>query len=165
MKKEIIYPGNDKQPCVAKYEIQHEAVNNINHAKVIIHELYEENPGGTILGHPEICEYLVNKILIRDLHGVRLDFIEFYYAWKNNGEDVVSEIRYQLDSKTFIQNGGKYNSTYFSIFRQFKAWLVSLLGGIIVPDRIDFLSYDVTAAIGEVRVTEDPLQCVINQGE
>ena len=165
MKNEIIYPGSDKQPCVAEYEIKHEAVNGINHSKVMIYELYSDNPGDTNADCPEIHKHIVNRILKNEFKGVRLDFIEFYYVWNNNGEDVVSEIRYYLDLQTFIQDGGKYNGAYFSIFRRLKAWIVSLLGGIIVPDRIQLLSYDVTAGIGNVCVTEDHFKCVISQGE
>ena len=108
---------------------------------------------------------MLNRILHNEFKGTRLDFIEFYYVWNNNGEEVVSEIRYSIVPESFVLDGGKHKATYFTVLGRIKAWIISLLGGMKVPDQIDYRSYDVTAGIGNVYVTEDPLLCVMNQGD
>lgn len=163
MRKEIIYPGNNKQPCVANYEITYKSHNYINHAQVIIYELYEKNPGGTCVSYSEIFEHLVNKILKSELSGVRLDFVEFYYIWMSNGDEVVSQINYTIDTVSFIESGGKHKSIYSSIYRNITSRLISMFGVKVFPDKVEYSSRDVVAGKGEVRVIEEPLKCVTQE--
>ncbi|HEX7646443.1 MAG TPA: hypothetical protein VF450_03420 [Noviherbaspirillum sp.] len=101
--REIIFPGNDGQPCVAQYGIAFDR-ESIARAEIVVVQSHEMR-GTSLWNTDEGRNNVLNRILSHDLQGVRVEFIGFTCVFDAN--DGLHAIRFpiHLDYKDFIDQG------------------------------------------------------------
>ena len=163
MRKEIIYPGHLKQPCAIEYEIKKVIVDGANHYKIILYDLYIDYPKINDMDIDDVCEGIMNRLLDNEFFGVQLNLIKFYYNWENNGESVESEIGYTFEPMLNIQNLCMYKGNYISLFRKLKGYFILFFGGTLTYENNEYLSSNILAGTGKIRVIKKILPFVIRQ--
>lgn len=72
----IIFPGNDKQPCLATYGIFLEDGLAVRNAHIVVVQAYKDG-GSSLINNEECRDALLNRILSQELTGVRVEFVRF----------------------------------------------------------------------------------------
>ncbi|MBB3261287.1 hypothetical protein [Paraburkholderia sp. WP4_3_2] len=111
----ILFPGNMRQACEAWYGItflKDDAA--VRSAQIVVAQTDKINPGamGTSLWNTdEGLNNLLNRILEKDLRGVRVEFVKFACILAVDGTLHSIELPIHLDIDDFIARGNRHDVT------------------------------------------------------
>lgn len=75
--KQIVYAGNDRQPCVAEYAIVIDDSEMIQRAHIVVVQSSKKGVWTSLYNSDHGRDDVLNRILAQELPGVRTDFLSF----------------------------------------------------------------------------------------
>lgn len=113
MIKEIFFPGNDRQPCAAKYGINIDHSQGIARADVIVIQTSRKGSaamGTSLYNTDDGRNIILNKILETDLRGVRVEFVNFYVILDLEHRLEGLKLPVRLDFEDYMRRGNPYGT-------------------------------------------------------
>lgn len=106
--KQIFFPGNSRQPCVAQYGIFIESGDSyMPKAHIVVVQTH--GTGTSLVNTEEGRDSILNQILDHDLNGVRVEFITFslIYIAPESTHGFQFPIKFNMDD--YISRGNKHD--------------------------------------------------------
>lgn len=142
--KQIIFPGNSRQPCLAQYGIFFDSDNSlIQKAHIVVVQSFGKNSGTSLINTEEGRNHILNHILEHELGGVRVEFVTFslIYIAESSIHGFMFPIHFNLDD--YINRGNPHNvdveppsdlqSTVLSLLgkgnKKITVWSYNVVGG------------------------------------
>jgi hypothetical protein len=125
--KQIVYAGNDRQPCVAEYAIVIDDSEMIQRAHIVVVQSSKKGAWTSLYNTDEGRDNVLNRILAQELPGVRIDFLSFNLILDlaDHMEGFRFPIRLNWDD--YIAKGNPYKK-YLTPARSLKELLLKMLG-------------------------------------
>lgn len=107
--KQIIFPGNSRQPCLAQYGIFFESDNSLIQKAHVVVQSFGENSGTSLINTDSGRNVVLNHILDYELGGVRVEFVTFslIYIAESSVHGFKFPIHFDLDD--YINRGNPHN--------------------------------------------------------
>ena len=108
--KSILFPGNSRQPCQARYGILLPEGGVSRIAQIVVVQSDKDPYMGTSLWNTEEGrDSILNRILETDLKGVRTEFVKFASVIHSSGQLHSIDLPIYLDIDDYIARGNRYN--------------------------------------------------------
>jgi hypothetical protein len=140
--REIHFPGNHKQPCRARYHVvlDQQISDTFPHAHILVHQ-GQHDFGTALTVDDQSRDNVLNRLLTRELEGVRLEFIRFSYLLESPTYGVIAySYPIHLDINDYVAKGNPHTT------RPVKKGLL----GRASDQEITYLSINVTAGCAHV---------------
>ncbi|WP_054086397.1 hypothetical protein [Pseudomonas syringae] len=111
MVKEVFFPGNDRQPCLARYGIKIDPDHGIARAEIVVIQTNREGypaMGTSLYNTEDGRNIILNKILETDLRGVRVEFVSFYVILDLEHRLEGLKLPIRMDFEDYIKRGNPY---------------------------------------------------------
>lgn len=110
MLKTIYFAGNHGQPCQARYAILSRSDDSlIAKVDVLVVQSDKWDSGTSLWNSDEGRASIMNRILSHDLEGVRLEFIDFYFALDIGSRLDALRIPIELDVDDYVSRGNPHD--------------------------------------------------------
>jgi hypothetical protein len=125
--KQIVYAGNDRQPCVAEYAIVIDDSEMIQRAHIVVVQSSKKGVWTSLYNTDEGRDNVLNRILAQELPGVRIDFLSFNLILDLSDHMEGFRFPIRLNWDDYIAKGNPYKK-YLMPARSLKELLLNMLG-------------------------------------
>lgn len=106
----IIFPGNTRQPCQARYGVLHIKESGTRIAQIVVVQSDKDAHMGTSLWNTDEGRNLVlNRILETDLQGVRIEYIRFATVIHSSGVLHAIDLPIEVDIDDYVAKGNRHD--------------------------------------------------------
>jgi len=141
--KQIVYAGNDRQPCVAEYAIIMDDSGFIQKAHIVVVQSSRKGVWTSLYNTDEGRNDVLNRILAQELSGVRVEFLSFNIILDLSDRMLGMRLPIRLNWNDYIAKGNPYQEsclpasglkqTILQVFGRSKketsVWSVHVVGG------------------------------------
>ncbi|MDD0967783.1 hypothetical protein [Pseudomonas aphyarum] len=125
--KQIVYAGNDRQPCVAEYAIVMDDSEMIQRAHIVVVQSSNKGVWTSLYNADEGRDNVLNRIMTQELPGVRTDFLSFNVILDLSDRMEGFRFPIRLNWDDYISKGNPY-SKHLLPTKGFKAALLKVFG-------------------------------------
>ena len=123
--KQIFYAGNDRQPCAAEYAIVVDNSGSIQRAHIVVVQSSQKGIWTSLYNTDEGRNNVLNRILVQDLFGVRVEFLTFNIILDLSTRMEGFRLPIRLSWDDYMSKGNPYRSK-FSLTSDFKSLFLQL---------------------------------------
>ncbi len=123
--KQIFYAGNDRQPCAAEYAIVVDNSGSIQRAHIVVVQSSQKGIWTSLYNTDEGRNNVLNRILVQDLLGVRIEFLTFNIILDLSTRMEGFRLPIRLNWADYMSKGNPYRSN-FSLVSGFKRFFLQL---------------------------------------
>lgn len=123
--KQIFYAGNYRQPCVAEYAIVVDDSGSIQRAHIVVVQSSQKGIWTSLYNTDEGRNNVLNRILVQDLLGVRVEFLTFNIILDLSTRMEGFRLPIRLNWGDYMRKGNPYRSK-FVIISDFKRFFLQL---------------------------------------
>ncbi len=107
--KQIVYAGNDRQPCVAEYAIVIDDSEMIQRAHIVVVQSSKKGVWTSLYNTDEGRDNVLNRIMAQELPGVRTDFLSFNVILDLSDRMEGFRFPIRLDWDDYVAKSNPYN--------------------------------------------------------
>jgi hypothetical protein len=123
--KQIFYAGNDRQPCAAEYAIVVDSSGSIQRAHIVVVQSSQKGIWTSLYNTDEGRNNVLNRILVQDLLGVRVEFLTFNIILDLSTRMEGFRLPIRLNWDDYLRKGNPYRAR-FSLTSDFKRFFLQL---------------------------------------